>query len=99
MGVVPKPGRTPLSLLPETQNQLAVIDLYLPNEENQALVEEELGGIKESIGAISRHVDSISKESLHAWKRTYPEAVQNTTQIEPIGDSHEEPKVRIPDRV
>lgn len=64
------------------KNQLAVIDLYLPEDEEQAMVEEELNGIKDSLREISAEVDALSDERLRDWKEQYPEALENATQLE-----------------
>ncbi len=64
------------------KNQLSVIDMYLP-QEDQALVEMELQGIQESIRAISHQVDTLSEEAIHEWKVKYDGAVREATNLEP----------------
>lgn len=63
------------------KNQLAVMRMYLPRENDQ-IVEAELKGIKASIDQISEQVDALSEESLTEWKTHYREAVTNATTLE-----------------
>lgn len=64
------------------KNKLAAINMYLPEDENQEMVEQELGGIRSSIEAIAEEVESLSEESLEGWKDHYGEALERTTDLE-----------------
>ena len=63
------------------KNQLAVMQMYLPRE-NEEIVEAELEGIKASINQVSEQVDTLSEEALPEWKTHYHEAVGNATTLE-----------------
>ena len=63
------------------KNNLAVINMYLPEEENQELVEQELDGIRTSIEDIAAEIENISEESIEGWKAHYSEAVERTTNL------------------
>ena len=63
------------------KNQLAVVQMYLPRE-NEEIVEAELKGIKASISQVSEQVDALSEETLSEWKTHYHEAVSNATTLE-----------------
>ena len=63
------------------KNQLAVMQMYLP-QENEEIVEAELEGIKASISQVSAQVDALSEETLTEWKTHYHEAVANATTLE-----------------
>ena len=63
------------------KNKLAVINMYLPEEENQELVEQELDGIRTSIEDIAAEIENISEESIEGWKAHYSEAVERTTNL------------------
>ena len=63
------------------KNKLAVINMYLPEEENQELVEQELDGIRTSIEDIATEIENISEESIEGWKAHYSEAVERTTNL------------------
>jgi uncharacterized membrane protein SirB2 len=63
------------------KNKLAAINMYLPEEENQELVEQELNGIRTSIEDIADEVENISEESIEGWKEHYSGAVERTTNL------------------
>jgi uncharacterized membrane protein YccC len=63
------------------KNKLAAINMYLPEEENQELVEQELNGIRASIEDIADEVENISEESIEGWKEHYSGAVERTTNL------------------
>lgn len=63
------------------KNKLAAINMYLPEEENQELVEQELEGIRTSIEDIAREVEDLSEESLEGWKDHYSDALERTTDL------------------
>jgi len=63
------------------KNKLAAINMYLPEEENQELVEQELNGIRTSIEDIADEVENISEESIEGWKEHYSGAVERTTSL------------------
>jgi hypothetical protein len=63
------------------KNKLAAINMYLPEEENQALVEQELDGIRTSIEDIAEEVETLSEESIEGWKERYSGAVARTTDL------------------
>jgi uncharacterized membrane protein SirB2 len=63
------------------KNKLAAINMYLPEEENQELVEQELNGIRTSIEDIAEEVENISEESIEGWKEHYSGAVERTTNL------------------
>lgn len=63
------------------KNKLAAINMYLPEEENQELVEQELNGIRRSIEDIATEVEDLSEESLEGWKDHYDEAIERTTDL------------------
>lgn len=63
------------------KNKLAAINMYLPEEENQELVEQELEGIRNSIEDIAAEVDNLSEESIEGWKYHYSDAVERTTDL------------------
>lgn len=65
------------------KNKLAVIDMYLPKDDGQEVVEAQLEGIQETIDQISSHVDTLSEESIDDWKTRYDGAVRRTTDLEP----------------
>lgn len=65
------------------KNKLAVIDMYLPENNEQEIVEEQLEGIQETIDQISIHVDTLSEESIKDWKTRYDGAVRRTTDLDP----------------
>jgi hypothetical protein len=62
------------------KNQLAVIGMLLPGTEEY---EGQIEHIKQSIGSISSHVDTLSEEAIVEWKTHYHEAVVNATELEP----------------
>ena len=63
------------------KNKLAAINMYLPEEENQVLVQQEVDAIRTSIEDIADEVDSISGESIEGWKERYSGAVERTTDL------------------
>ena len=63
------------------KNKLAAISMYLPEEENQELVGQELNGIRTSIEDIADEVESLSEESIEGWKERYSGAVERTTDL------------------
>lgn len=63
------------------KNKLAAISMYLPEEENQELVKQELDGIQNTIEEVAEEVDSISEESLKGWKDHYDDAIERTTDL------------------
>ena len=63
------------------KNKLAAINMYLPEEENQEMVKQELDGIRSSIEDIASEVESISEESIEGWKEHYSGAVERTTRL------------------
>ena len=63
------------------RNKLAAINMYLPEEENQELVEQELDGIRASIEDIANEVEELSEESIEGWKEHYSGAVEQTTDL------------------
>lgn len=63
------------------KNKLAAISMYLPEEENQELVKQELDGIRASIEDIAEEVDSLSESSLKGWKNHYDDAIERTTDL------------------
>ena len=63
------------------KNKLAAINMYLPEEENQEMVKQELDGIRNSIEEIADEVDNISTESIEGWKDHYSGAVERTTDL------------------
>ena len=65
------------------KNKLSVIDMYLPEDDGQQVVEAQLDGIQETIDQISTHVDAISEESIKDWKTKYDGAVRRTTTLDP----------------
>ena len=65
------------------KNKLSVIDMYLPEDDGQQVVEAQLDGIRETIDQISTHVDAISEESIKDWKTKYDGAVRRTTTLDP----------------
>lgn len=64
------------------KNKLAVIDMYLPEDDGQEVVEAQLEGIRESIQQISRHVDTLSEESIEDWKTQYDGEARRTVTME-----------------
>lgn len=66
------------------KNKLAVIDMYLPESDEQEVVEAQLEGIQETIEQISVHVDTLSEESIKDWKTKYDGAVRRTTELDPV---------------
>lgn len=74
------------------KNHLTAIDLYLPAE-NEAMVRQEIEGIRASIRHITEEVDSLSEESIHDWKRKYDGAIRRTTSLPPAsGDASIRPR-------
>jgi uncharacterized protein HemX len=70
-------------LTDRVKNQLAVIDMYLPDDGEEAqLAQQELDGVHNSVDQIAEQVDAISEESLREWKTHYAEAVDNATDLE-----------------
>jgi hypothetical protein len=65
------------------KNKLSVIDMYLPADDGQDVVEAQLDGIRETIEQISVHVDTLSEESIKDWKTKYDGAVRRTTSLDP----------------
>jgi len=63
------------------KNKLAAINMYLPEEEHQEMVEQELNGIRTSIEDIADEVENISEESIEGWKEHYSGAVERTTSL------------------
>jgi hypothetical protein len=63
------------------KSKLAAINMYLPEEENQEMVEQELDGIRSSIGDITSEVENLSEESIEGWKEYYNGAVERTTDL------------------
>mgnify|MGYP000674511198 FL=1 len=63
------------------KNKLAAINMYLPEEENQEMVKQELDGIRNSIEDIADEVEDISEESIEGWKEHYSGAVERTTSL------------------
>lgn len=63
------------------KNKLAAINMYLPEEESQELVEQELNGIRNSIEAIADEVNNLSEESIEGWKEHYGDALERTTDL------------------
>ena len=63
------------------KNKLATINMYLPEEESQELVQQELDGIRTSIEDIADEVENISEESIEGWKERYSGAVERTTDL------------------
>ena len=63
------------------KNKLAAINMYLPEEENQEMVKQELDGIRSSIGDITSEVENLSEESIEGWKEYYNGAVERTTDL------------------
>ena len=63
------------------KNKLAAINMYLPEEKNQELVEQELNGIRTSIEDIADEVENLSEESIEGWKEHYSDAVERTTSL------------------
>lgn len=61
------------------KNKLAVIDMYLPEDDGQQVVEAQLDGIRETIDQISLHIDTVSEESIKDWRTKYDGAVRRTT--------------------
>lgn len=73
------------------KNQLTAIDMYLPAAD-QAIVRQELDGIRESIGCITEEVESLSEETIHRWKRKYDGAIRRTTTLTPASESQLSPR-------
>ena len=63
------------------KNKLAAINMYLPEETDQELVEQELNGIRTSIEDIAGEVEHLSEESLEGWKKHYSDAIDRTTDL------------------
>jgi len=63
------------------KNKLAAINMYLPEEENQEMVKQELDGIRNSIEDIAGEVENLSEESIEGWKEHYSGAVERTTDL------------------
>jgi uncharacterized coiled-coil DUF342 family protein len=63
------------------KSKLAAINMYLPEEENQEMVEQELDGIRSSIEDITSEVENLSEESIEGWKEYYNGAVERTTDL------------------
>lgn len=63
------------------KNKLAAINMYLPENESQEMVEQELAGIRSSIREIASEVESLSAESLEGWKQHYGETLERTTDL------------------
>jgi hypothetical protein len=63
------------------KSKLVAINMYLPEEENQEMVEQELDGIRSSIGDITSEVENLSEESIEGWKEHYSGAVERTTDL------------------
>ncbi|WP_232798254.1 hypothetical protein [Salinibacter altiplanensis] len=63
------------------KNKLAAINMYLPEETDQELVEQELTGIRTSIEDIANEVEHLSEESLEGWKEHYSDAIDRTTDL------------------
>jgi len=59
------------------KNKLAAINMYLPEDESQDLVEQELEGIRASIEDIAQEVETLSEESLEGWKDHYSDALES----------------------
>lgn len=63
------------------KNKLAAISMYLPEEEHQEMVQQELDGIRSSIEDIAEEVDSLSESSLRGWKDHYESAIDRTADL------------------
>ena len=63
------------------KNKLAAINMYLPEEENQEMVKQELDGIRSSIEDIASEIENISEESIEGWKEHYSGAAERTTRL------------------
>ncbi len=63
------------------KNELAAINMYLPEDENQEMVKQELDGIRTSIEGIADEVENLSEESIEGWKEHYSGAVERTTNL------------------
>ncbi len=66
------------------KNKLAIIDMYLPEENGQEIVEAQLVGIRETIEQITLHVDTLSEEAIKDWKTKYDGAIRRTTGLDPV---------------
>jgi hypothetical protein len=67
------------------KNKLSIIEMYLPNNEEQAVVEEQLEGIHDSIEQISEHVDTLSEEAIDDWKTKYDGPARQTVTMGTAG--------------
>lgn len=65
------------------KNKLTAINMYLPDDESQEMVEKEVNGIRASIKDIADEVESLSEESLEGWKDRYEDPLRRTTDLEP----------------
>ncbi len=63
------------------KNKLSVIEMYLPESEEQDVVEVQLEGIHDSIDQISEHVDTLSEESIDDWKTRYDGPARRTVTM------------------
>lgn len=63
------------------KNKLAVIEMYLPDEDEQEVVEAQLEGIHDSMEQISSHVDALSEESIDDWKTKYDGQARQTVTM------------------
>ena len=61
------------------ETQFPSVNMYLPEETDQELVEQELTGIRTSIEDIAGEVENLSEESLEGWKKHYSDAGDRTT--------------------
>ena len=72
-----------VGLADRVKNQLAVINMYLPQgRESAKVAQRELDAVHDSIDLIAEQVDSISEESIRDWRRHYAEAVENATTLD-----------------
>ena len=65
------------------KNKLSVIDMYLPADDGQDVVEAQLDGIRETIEQISVHVHTLSETSIKDWKTRCDGAVRRTASLNP----------------
>ena len=63
------------------KNKLSVIEMYLPDEEEQDVVAAQLEGIHDSIEQISEEVDTLSEESIDDWKTKYDGPARQTVTM------------------
>ncbi|WP_412061541.1 hypothetical protein [Rubrivirga sp. IMCC45206] len=61
-------------LLDQVKNQLAVMQMWIPEGTERKAYEDQFDGINEAIAEIDQMMDGLTEEKLKAWKSTYRNA-------------------------